>query len=191
MEFQFAPKLINKKYIQIYNILSNYDKQIYSNFNTCEKYHKNIDKHKIYNINKILEDTKLIKKNTDIYFYYKILDNPFKTIEYNDWHLFSLTKSLNMYAEYYGNSLFDIGSKNIGMGYYFNLTYNIKKNKICLSIQGGSNIYDKESNYKQLLFYKWLEDDLFDIEYLLLNLDKSNNFWFQWVIRENNFGPFY
>ena len=38
-----------------------------------------IDKHKIYNINKVLEDTKLIKKNTDIYFYYKILDNPFKT----------------------------------------------------------------------------------------------------------------
>ena len=77
------------------------------------------------------------------------------------------------------------------MGYYFNLTYNIKKDKICLSIQGGSNIYDKESNYKQLLFYKWIDEDLFDIKYLLLNLHKDNAFWFKWVIKDNDRGPFY
>lgn len=186
MEFLF-PNIINKQYYLIHNVLLKHDLELLD-INSKE-YNKQLKKNR--NTNKIIEDTSLIDINSDLHCYFKIIGNPDKTIEINNWKLYSLNTSLNIYGEYYGSKLFDIASKDIGMGYYLNVTYNLKKKMCCLTIQGGSNIYDRESNYKNLTFYNWTTDDIFCLYYFLDNLDKDNKFWFKWVLTENDRGPFF
>lgn len=176
MDILFSNKLINKRYKYLYNVLKLRDKTIDINLEN------NI--HLEDNINLVLINSSVITKNTDLYYYFKILDSPHKSLYYNGWNMYSLNNCLNIYAEYYGNKLFDLGSKQIGMGYRLNFTYNLDINKVCITIQGGKNIYDKERNFKALLAYNWDPSNLFSFDYLLSNLDKNNDFWEKWFIND-------
>jgi len=107
--------------------------------------------------------------NNNIINIYKILGNPDKEIYLGNWTIMSLNEALNKYNIYCKNGqtkVFDIGYIYKGMGHIMVISCDLDSHLLFLRPDGGSNGYDREhnynnlikngsSNYKQVRFSNW------------------------------------
>lgn len=115
----------------------------------------------IYNFNisnESINDT-YIKKlpnslNNNIKLIYKILNNPNKEIYLNEWTIMNLNDAIKIYEKYCKDgqkNIFDIGYKYEGMGHITVISCDLNNHLLFYRPDGGSNGYDRELNYKNLI----------------------------------------
>jgi len=174
-------KSINKilKVLEQSNVSrNNYDSTLVPFFSPDEKGNKfviNFESLQNYNIPPSL--------NRNVILIYKILGDPKKEIYIGEWTLFSLDKALELYKNYCIKgqmNVFDIGYKYEGMGHVTVISCDLKTHLLFYRPDGGSNGYDREINYnnlikygsnkfQQFIFSKWFYNILDD------NNNNSNN----------------
>jgi hypothetical protein len=92
--------------------------------------------------------------NRNIILIYKILGDPTKEIYLGQWTIMSLDKALKNYKEYSKNgqnNVFDIGYKYVGMGHIDVISCDLKSHLLFYRPDGGSNGYDRQANYQNLI----------------------------------------
>ncbi len=143
---------------------NNYDsiqQPFFSSDNNGNKFVINFQSLSNYNIPESL--------NRNIILIYKILGDPTKEIYIGEWTILSLDKALSIYQEFCNNgqkNVFDIGYRYLGMGHIEVISCDLKSHLLFYRRDGGSNGYDREANYqnlikngshnyKQFFFSKW------------------------------------
>ena len=104
--------------------------------------------------NNIIEEKLPKKLNNNIKLIYKILNNTEKEIYLNEWTIMSMDNALNIYNNYLNNgqeNVFDIGFKYEGMGHITVISCDLNSHLLFLRPDGGSNGYDREENFKNLI----------------------------------------
>jgi hypothetical protein len=94
--------------------------------------------------------------NRNIILIYKILGDPTKEIYLGEWTILSLATALDMYKDYCDNgqnNVFDIGYKYEGMGHVTVISCDLKSHLLFYRSGGGSNGYDREANYKNIIIH--------------------------------------
>ena len=92
--------------------------------------------------------------NRNIILIYKILGDPTKEIYIGKWTILSLDKALKNYKEYSKNgqnNVFDIGYRYLGMGHIEVISCDLKSHLLFYRRDGGSNSYDRQANYQNLI----------------------------------------
>lgn len=92
--------------------------------------------------------------NRNIILIYKLLGNTSKEIYLKEWTIFSLDKALNIYNNYCENgqtNIFDIGFKYMGMGHVDVISCDLKSHLLFFRPDGGSNGYDRENNFNNII----------------------------------------
>jgi len=112
----------------------------------------------------------LSKEIKDFYIYYKTID---KEIYINNWTFMSLSNIIEICNKYKLQNIntIDIAFKYHGMGHIKILFYDPRINSLNFRMDGGSNSYDREYNFKKLIEYN-SNDPPQDISYnfeILLN----------------------
>jgi hypothetical protein len=95
--------------------------------------------------------------NRHIKIFYTLVGNPDKEVYIGDYTFLSLNKCLENYNEYCLNqqtSVFDIAYRYEGMGHITVISCDLNNHLLFERRDGGSNGYDREDNYKDLLKYK-------------------------------------
>ena len=95
--------------------------------------------------------------NRHIKIFYTLLGNPDVEVYIGDYTFMSLTKCLENYNEYCKNnqhSVFDIAYRYEGMGHITVISCDLNNHLLFERYDGGSNGYDREDNYQDLLKYK-------------------------------------
>jgi len=95
--------------------------------------------------------------NRHIKIFYTLVGNPDVEVYIGDYTFMSLTKCLENYNEYCDNdqySVFDIAYRYEGMGHITVISCDLNNHLLFERRGGGSNEYDREDNYKDLLNYK-------------------------------------
>jgi len=82
----------------------------------------------------------------------KYLTNLYKYYNYSDfsiglWNFFS-PEIIHQYEKTYNYKMIDIASRYIGMGHYWVLSYIPSTKKYFIREDGGSNDYDRQTNYE-------------------------------------------
>ena len=94
--------------------------------------------------------------NHDIKLIYNILGDPDKEIYLGDWTIMSLKSALESYKDYCENGqnrVFDIGFRYMGMGHIELISCDLETHLLLYHMGGGSNGWDREANYKDILNY--------------------------------------
>ena len=162
-------KLIRQKTKQVESILEflkdsrlsseNYDSTQEPFFNKDKK-DEFIMNHK--NLPKIPESL-----NRHIKVMYELICDPNKEVYIGEWTILSLNKSLQNYKQYCDDgqkNVFDIGFEYIGLGHIEVLSCDLTNHLLFKRRDGGSNGWDREDNYKDLINYK-----TGDSEYIYFN----------------------
>ena len=92
--------------------------------------------------------------NRNIKLMYELFGNPDIEVYIRDWTFLSLNKAIEVYNDYVNNNLtkvFDIGFQYAGMGHIVVLSCDLDNHLLFKRRDGGSNDYDREVNYKNLL----------------------------------------
>ncbi len=92
--------------------------------------------------------------NRNIILIYKILGDPTKEIYIGEWTILSLDKALSIYQEFCNNgqkNVFDIGYRYLGMGHIEVISCDLKSHLLFYRRDGGSNGYDRQANYQNLI----------------------------------------
>ena len=95
--------------------------------------------------------------NRHIKIMYELIGNPDIEVYLGKWTIMSLNKSLENYKQYCDdgqNKVFDIAFAYMGMGHIMVLSCDLENHLLFKRRDGGSNGYDREDNYKDLLNYK-------------------------------------
>lgn len=95
--------------------------------------------------------------NRHIKLLYECIGNPDVEIYINDWTIMSLNKSLERYkgcCEDNQEIVFDIAFQYAGMGHINVLSCDLSNHLLFIREDGGSNGWEREANYKDLLNYK-------------------------------------
>lgn len=94
--------------------------------------------------------------NHNIKLIYDILGDPDKEIYLGNWTIMSLNSALESYKNYCENGqsrVFDIGFEYIGMGHIQLISCDLETHLLFYHMGGGSNGWDREENYKNILNY--------------------------------------
>ena len=89
---------------------------------------------------------------------YEIVGNPEVEIYIGEWTLMSLNEALEKYKQYCSDgqsTIFDIGFRYLGMGHIEVLSCNLYNHLLFYRRDGGSNGWDREANYKELIEFKY------------------------------------
>ena len=95
--------------------------------------------------------------NRHIKIFYTLVGNPNVEIYIGNYTFMSLTKCLENYKHYCENnqcSVFDIAYKYEGMGHITVISCDLNNHLLFERRDGGSNGYDREDNFQDLLKYK-------------------------------------
>ena len=95
--------------------------------------------------------------NRHIKIFYTLVGNPDVEVYIGDYTFMSLTKCLENYKHYCLNnqhSVFDIAYRYEGMGHITVISCDLNNHLLFERRDGGSNGYDREDNYNELLNYK-------------------------------------
>lgn len=95
--------------------------------------------------------------NRHIKIFYTLVGNPDKEVYIGDYTFMSLTKCLENYKHYCDDnqtSVFDIAYRYEGMGHITAISCDLNNHLLFERRDGGSNGYDREDNYQDLLKYK-------------------------------------
>ena len=136
---------------------------ISNNFN--EKY-ENIEEYIETNLSILSKEIK------DFYIFFKTLD---QEIYINNWTFMSLSNIIEIYNKYKSKNIntIDIAFMYHGMGHIKILYYDPRINSINFRMDGGSNSYDREYNFKKLIEYNSNDppqDISYNFEVLLNNI---------------------
>ena len=107
--------------------------------------------------------------NRNIILLYQIFNEKNKEIYLNNWTIMSINKAMEFYNYYCENNqstIFDIAHQYIGMGHIRVLSCDLKTHLLFVRPDGGSNGFDREHNftnlikngpssYKQFFFSDW------------------------------------
>lgn len=110
--------------------------------------------------------------NRHIKIFYTLVGNPDIEVYIGDYTFMSLNKCLENYNEYCLNqqkSVFDIAFRYAGMGHVVVISCDLNNHLLFERMDGGSNGYDREANYQDLLKYK-----TGDKKYFYFNQFKKN-----------------
>jgi|LakMenEpi03Aug12_release.lakeMendotaPanAssembly.Ray.scaffolds.fasta_scaffold357904_2 hypothetical protein len=130
---------------------------------------KEIKIQNLSNYNKILEISKLSKKNihfNDFFMMLYLYSNSYlSAYSFNKWILFSLSQVINHFNYLLSKEpnieWLSLGYHPIGIGHYYSLRMNINNGKLFIQRDGGSNDKEKEENWNQ---YK--NQDLLSVDYI-------------------------
>jgi len=92
--------------------------------------------------------------NNNIKIIYQILRHQKKEIYYGPWTIMSLNEALERYKVICAKgqtNVFDIGYKYDGMGYINVLSCDLTNHLLFYRLDGGSNDYDRQFNYNELI----------------------------------------
>ena len=95
--------------------------------------------------------------NRHIKIMYELIGNPNIEVYLGSWTIMSLTKSLENYNQYCNDGqekVFDIAFQYAGMGHIIVLSCDLNNHLLFKRRDGGSNGWDREANYNELLNYK-------------------------------------
>lgn len=116
--------------------------------------------------------------NRHIKIFYTLLGNPDVEVYIGDYTFMSLIKCLENYNEYCLNqqtSVFDIAYRYEGMGHITVMSCDLNNHLLFERRDGGSNGYDREDNYNELLKYKTGDKKYFYfIQFKKILLDSKN-----------------
>ena len=107
--------------------------------------------------------------NYSIKLLFEIIGSPDKEVYINQWTILSLNKCMENYKQYCKDgqeNIFDIGIIYMGMGHVNVISCDLKTHLLFYRRDGGSNGFDREANYKDLLKYDG-SDQIFFNEWLL------------------------
>ena len=105
--------------------------------------------------------------NRHIKVMYELIGDPNIEVYIGEWTILSLIKSLQNYKQYCDDgqkNVFDIGFQYMGMGHIEVLSCDLTNHLLFKRRDGGSNGWDREDNYKDLINYK-----TGDSEYMYFN----------------------
>jgi hypothetical protein len=92
--------------------------------------------------------------NNNIKIIYQILGHQKREIYYGQWTIMSLNEALERYKVICAKgqtNVFDIGYKYDGMGYINVLSCDLTNHLLFYRLDGGSNDYDRQYNYNELI----------------------------------------
>ena len=92
--------------------------------------------------------------NRNVILIYRLLGDPDKEIYIGHWTILSLKKALSIYQDYCNNgqnNVFDIGYRYLGMGHVELISCDLETHLLFYRRDGGSNGYDREYNYNNLI----------------------------------------
>ena len=118
--------------------------------------------HKDFNELSFTEDFKEIPElpdslNRHIKLLFQIISNPKLEVYLENWTIMSLDKCLERYNNLCDNSqelVFDFAFQYAGMGHIEMLSCDLTNHLLFKRMDGGSNGWDREANYNELLNYK-------------------------------------
>tara|TARA_Y100000389_G_C17445172_1_gene511114 strand:+ start:46 stop:588 length:543 start_codon:yes stop_codon:yes gene_type:complete len=170
----------NEKYINILKVLekANISDNNYDSTTEPFFFRDNIKKFKINyeNILKTLNENIPESLNRNIKLIYNILNEDNIEIYLNEWTIMSINKAVERYNVLCDNGrsdIFDIGFKYEGIGHITVLSCDLNNHLLFYRPDGGSNGYDREYNFNNLLkdgskdyekfyFSKWFYNIKFD-----------------------------
>jgi len=94
--------------------------------------------------------------NRHIKIMYELIGNPDVEVYLGEWTIMSLTKSLENYKKYCEDGqekVFDVALTYMGMGHVMVLSCDLENHLLFKRRDGGSNGYDRDANYQDLLKY--------------------------------------
>ena len=92
--------------------------------------------------------------NRNIALIYKIIGSPKKEVYIGNWTLLSLEKASERYEAFCKDgqkNVFDIGYRYMGMGHVEVISCDLETHLLFYRPDGGSNGYDREANYKDIV----------------------------------------
>ena len=123
-----------------------------------------------------ISDERLINFPVLLAAIYKTIGDDSVEFNYGNWTFLGLKnieKRTQIYQKDDQHKLVDIGIKYHGMGFCYVCSINIDSKMICFRIDGGSNDWDRENNYK--IFTKMVPDINKEINFDTF-ISKINNF---------------
>ena len=151
-------KLIKKKQLELNKLLCILQKAYISTDNHIS--------HKVpfftHSLNKIKFDlgNKTLNKdipdslNRNIKLIYQLLGDNDKEIYIGEWTLMSINEAIKIYKDYCENNqknIFDIGYRYMGLGHIEVISCDLNSHLLFYRPDGGSNGYDREYNYKNVI----------------------------------------
>ena len=118
------------------------------------------------------------KLNRNIKLMYDILGNSKKEIYIGEWTVMCLERALEQYECYYKDGqkkVFDIGFRYLGMGHIELIACDLETHMLFYHRGGGSNGWDREDNYNNIINYTGKEYDQFYFSDWFYNIDLENN----------------
>ena len=94
--------------------------------------------------------------NRHIKIMYELIGNPDIEVYIGEWTIFSLNRALEQYEHYCKDNqtkVFDIAFAYMGMGHIMVLSCDLENHLLFKRRDGGSNGYDREDNYKEVINY--------------------------------------
>ena len=146
-------KLTNKRIDKIMEILKK------SNISS-DNYKSNLQPFFVKNsYTNFYKDKKIIlnmpeKLNTNIKLIYFLLGNPNKEIYLGEWTIFAFNNALDLFrtkCKEGQKDVFDIGFRYLGMGHIELVCCDLKTHLLFYRRDGGSNGYDRENNFKDVI----------------------------------------
>ena len=116
--------------------------------------------------------------NRNVKLIYDILGDSKKEIYIGEWTIMSLEKSLEQY-EYYCKDgqkrVFEIGFRYMGMGHIELIACDLETHLLFYHPGGGSNGWDREANYNDIVKYQGKEYDQFYFTNWFYEIEKDKN----------------
>jgi len=119
-------------------------------------FHMNMEKDYQENYKSIPELPESLNRHFKLF--YEIVGNPSIEIYIGQWTIMSLNESLEKYKQYCSEgqtNVFDIGFRYLGMGHIEVLSCNLYNHLLFYRRDGGSNGWDREANYKELINFDY------------------------------------
>ena len=151
--------IIARKAEQVLNVQQFLEKAIMSNEGYDSTQEPFFQRNKATNLQMNYKDLPEIPEslNRHIKIIYEYIGNPDIEVYIGDWTIMSLHKSLQLYNQYCNDDqkkVFDIAFQYAGMGHINVLSCDLENHLLFKRQDGGSDGWDREANYKELLNYK-------------------------------------
>lgn len=115
--------------------------------------------------------------NYSVRLLFEIIGAPEKEVYIGPWTIMSYNKCMENYKTYCENGqkiVFDVALMYIGMGHVIVLSCDLDTHMLFYRRDGGSNGWDREANFKDLLKYDGTMNEQFFFNKWFFNLDESN-----------------
>ncbi len=149
-------KLKEKKIKNIINILDKCNISSDSYNSTKEPFFNNDINKDIFKLNnKVISHYNIPDNlNRNIILIYNLLSDPLKEIYIGEWTIFSLKFAIEQYnllCKANRKDVFDIGYRYLGLGHIELISCDLSTHLLFYRPDGGSNGYDREFNYNNLI----------------------------------------